>query len=40
MLKVIKEYGGVGSMTHFPNMLKEGLETNGTDLRYGACVGG
>jgi hypothetical protein len=22
MLKVIKEYGGSGSMTHFPNMLK------------------
>ncbi len=22
MLKVIKEYGGAGSMTHFPNMLK------------------
>jgi hypothetical protein len=32
MLKVIKEYGGVGSMTHFPNMLKRELETNGTDL--------
>jgi len=22
MLKVIKEYGGAGLMTHFPNMLK------------------
>ncbi len=22
MLEVIEEYGGVGSMTHFPNMLK------------------
>ncbi len=22
MLKVIEEYGGTGSMTHFPNMLK------------------
>jgi hypothetical protein len=32
MLKVIKEYGGAGSMTHFPNMLKQELETNGTDL--------
>jgi hypothetical protein len=32
MLKVIKEYGGAGSMTHFPNMLKWELETNGTDL--------
>jgi hypothetical protein len=32
MLKVIKEYGGAGSMTHFPNMLKRELETNGTDL--------
>ncbi len=32
MLEVIKEYGGAGSMTHFPNMLKRELETNGTDL--------
>jgi hypothetical protein len=32
MLKVIEEYGGVGSTTHFPNMLKQELETNGTDL--------
>jgi hypothetical protein len=35
MLKVIKEYGGAGSMTHFPNMLKQELETNGTDLSKG-----
>jgi hypothetical protein len=32
MLEVIKEYGGAGSMTHLPNMLKRELETNGTDL--------
>jgi hypothetical protein len=32
MLKVIKEYRGAGSMTHFPNILKQELETNGTDL--------
>ncbi len=32
MLKVIEEYGGAGSITHFPNMLKRELETNGTDL--------
>jgi hypothetical protein len=32
MLKGIEEYGGAGSMTHFPNMLKQELETNGTDL--------
>jgi hypothetical protein len=32
MLKVIKDCGGAGSMTHFPNMLKQELETNGTDL--------
>jgi hypothetical protein len=32
MLKVIKEYRGVGLMTHFPNMLKQELEANGIDL--------
>ena len=32
MLEVIKEYRGAGSMTHFPNMLKQELENNGTDL--------
>jgi hypothetical protein len=32
MLEVIEEYGGAGSMTHFPNMLKQELETNGTDV--------
>jgi hypothetical protein len=32
MFEVIKEYRGAGSMTHFPNMLKQELETNGTDL--------
>ncbi len=32
MLEVIEEYGGAGSITHFPNMLKQELETNGIDL--------
>ena len=32
MLKVIKEYRGVGLMIHFPNMLKQELEANGIDL--------
>jgi hypothetical protein len=32
MLKVFEEYGGAGLMTHFPNMLKQELEANGTDL--------
>jgi len=32
MLKVIKEYGGAGLMTHFPNMLKRELEADGTDM--------
>jgi hypothetical protein len=32
MLEVIEEYGGAGSMTHFPNMLKRELEANGTDI--------
>jgi hypothetical protein len=32
MLEVIKEYGGAGLMTHFPNMLKQELEANGIDL--------
>ncbi len=32
MLKVIEEYRGTGSMTHFPNMLKQELEANGIDL--------
>jgi hypothetical protein len=32
MLKVIEEYGGAGSMTHFQNMLKQELEANGIDL--------
>jgi hypothetical protein len=35
MFKVIKEYGRAGSMTHFPNMLKQLLETNGTLLKQG-----
>ena len=32
MLEVIKEYGGAGLMTHFPNMLKRELEADGTDM--------
>jgi hypothetical protein len=32
MLEVIKEYGGAGSMTHFPNMLKREIEADGTDM--------
>ena len=32
MLEVIKEYGGSGLMTHFPNMLKQELEAEGTDM--------
>ncbi len=32
MLEVIEEYGGAGSMTHFPNMLKKEIESMGTDL--------
>ncbi len=32
MLEVIKEYRGVGSLTHFPNMLKQELNGKGTDL--------
>ncbi len=32
MLEVIEEYGGAGSMTHFPNMLKKEIKSMGTDL--------
>jgi hypothetical protein len=32
MLEVIKDYGGAGSMTHFPNMLKKEIKSMGTDL--------
>jgi hypothetical protein len=32
MLEVIGEYGSTGSMTHFPNMLKQELDTDGIDL--------
>ncbi len=32
MLEVIEEYGGAGSVMHFPNMLKKGIESMGTDL--------
>jgi hypothetical protein len=32
MLEVIEENGGTGSLTHFPNLLKEELEGKGLDL--------
>jgi hypothetical protein len=32
MLEVIEEYGGAGSMTHFPNMLKREIEADGTGM--------
>jgi len=32
MLEVIREYGDMGSMTHFPNMLKRELDANGINL--------
>jgi len=32
MLEVIKEYRGVGSMTHFPNMLKREIKADVTDM--------
>jgi hypothetical protein len=32
MLEVIEEYGGAGSMMHFPNMLKKEIKSMGTDL--------
>ncbi len=32
MMEVIEEYGGAGSLTHFPNMLKQELEAIGFDL--------
>ncbi len=32
MLEVIEEYGGAGSITHFPNMLKKEIKSMGTDL--------
>jgi hypothetical protein len=32
MLQVIEEYGGAGLMTHFPNMLKQEIKTDGTDM--------
>ena len=32
MLKVIKEYGGTGSMTHFPNMLEREIKADGTNM--------
>jgi hypothetical protein len=32
MLEVIEEYGGIGSLTHFSNLLKQELEGKGLDL--------
>jgi hypothetical protein len=32
MLEVIEEYDGAGSLTHFPNLLKQELEGKGLDL--------
>jgi hypothetical protein len=32
MLEVIEEYGGAGSMTHFPNMFKRDIEADGTNM--------
>ena len=32
MLEVIEEYGGTGSMTHFPNMLKQEIKADGTNM--------
>ncbi len=32
MLEVIQEYGGAGSLTHLPNMLKKEIKSMGTDL--------
>jgi hypothetical protein len=32
MLEVIEEYGGAGSLTHFPNLLKQEHEAKELDL--------
>jgi hypothetical protein len=32
MLEVIEEYGGAGSFTHFPSLLKQELKGYGLDL--------
>jgi hypothetical protein len=32
MMEVIEEYGGAGSLTHFPNLLKQELEAKELDL--------
>ena len=32
MMEAIEEYGGAGSLTHFPNLLKQELEAIGLDL--------
>jgi hypothetical protein len=32
MLEVIEEYKGAGSLTHFPNLLKQELKGKGLDL--------
>jgi hypothetical protein len=32
MMEVIEEYGGAGSLTHFPSLLKQELEAKELDL--------
>ena len=32
MVEVIEEYGGAGLMTHFPNMLKQEIKADETDM--------
>jgi hypothetical protein len=32
MLEVIEEYGGAGSLIHFPNLLNQELKGKGLDL--------
>jgi hypothetical protein len=34
MMEVIEEYGGTGSLTHFPNLLKQELKAIGLDLSF------
>ncbi len=34
MLEVIKEYGGMGSLSHFHNLLKQELKGKGLDLSH------
>ncbi len=32
MVEVIEEYGGAGSLTYFPNLIKKELKTKGIDM--------